>query len=94
MLLIGSGQSRRFAFVEFSSLEAAKAFVEPNLPSIPFPIPNSNSAVNEDETLRVRLEYSRSRAERDERRKPGDSGEDWKCELVGRGSISRLNANH
>lgn len=50
-----TGQSKRYGFAKFSSVEHARAFVEPNFPSIPW---KERHGASEDDGLRIKINYS------------------------------------
>ena len=49
-----TGQSKRFAFARFSSVEHARSFVEPNFPSVKWKDPSSRDSP-EFENVRIKV---------------------------------------
>lgn len=71
-----SGLSRQFAFAQFATVPDAKSFYDTQPPSIQF-----LGTYGEDEEKRpyVTIAYSR---EKEERALPGQSENDWICNVV------------
>ena len=68
--------SRGFGFLKFPSIDLAKAFLERNFPSIY--LYGRDSADNDSQAAKVRIDFSR---ERDERPR-GDKEGEWTCKIV------------
>lgn len=68
--------SRGFGFLRFPSIESAKIFIERNYPSIY--LYGKESADNDGQAAKVRIDFSR---ERDERPR-GDREGEWTCKIV------------
>jgi RNA recognition motif-containing protein len=50
-----TGESRRYGFAKFSSVEHARAFVEPNFPTIPW---KSRRGPSEEDGLKIKINYA------------------------------------
>lgn len=50
-----TGLSKRYGFAKFSSVEHARAFVEPNFPSVPW---KDRHAAGPDDGMRIKINYS------------------------------------
>jgi hypothetical protein len=76
-MLIIPEQSRGFGFLKFSSLHAARYFLERNYPT--WQISHRESPNSDQETVKVRVQYSR---DREDRGKGEKSDADWTCRIV------------
>ncbi|KAL8863533.1 MAG: hypothetical protein Q9178_000214 [Gyalolechia marmorata] len=68
--------SRGFGFLRFPSIELSKAFIERNYPSIY--LYGAETAENNSQAAKVRIDFSRERDERPRGEKEGE----WTCKIV------------
>ena len=73
-----TGQSRGFAFAQFTGIPEARRFLDLHYPSVSLhgAYDPSQAAA---EPAKVRIAFSRDRDDRD---KAGKSDDDWKCDVV------------
>lgn len=75
-----TGESRQFAFAQFNDRSESKRFLEAHYPAVSLYGAYDPSAAGGTEATKVRISYSRETTS--ERVKPGESEEDWKCDVV------------
>lgn len=73
------GLSRQFGFLHFSSVDAAKLFLERNYPCIQLYGSSPGGVKNGDAATKVRISFCR---ERDDRDRPAKLEDDWICLVV------------
>lgn len=73
-----TGQSRQFAFAQFTGIPEARRFLEKYSPTISLYGAYDPNKASASESTNVRIAYSR---EKDDRDKPGKGDDDWKCEV-------------
>ena len=80
LTLAVEGQSRQFAFAQFVGIPEARRFLEKYYPYVSLHGAYRPSWPKDTDASKVRVAFSRDRDDRD---KPGQSEDDWKCEVVG-----------
>ncbi|KAI9829177.1 MAG: hypothetical protein M1826_005772 [Phylliscum demangeonii] len=83
-----TGVSRQFGFLHFTSIDAARAFLEPNYPAIYLygNAPTASNGSSRSQAVKVRVSFCR---ERDDKERVGKPEDEWACHVCSFPNFSR-----